>query len=214
MACKSQPRLPKWITGIKFRRMGDPQTPIEVQAPAAQPVVETGHAELFAAPQPEPSNRGKILGVVIVAAVLAVAVLLLFLRTGKNGPSSVQNAVLTADPYATNLAFTQLAMSESTSLAGGKSTFIDGHIRNTGPDTLTAVTMQVLFRNDVGLSPQVETLPLTLIRTHEPYVDTEPISAAPLKPGDDAEFRLIFETVSPNWNQQMPELSVVHVAKR
>jgi hypothetical protein len=125
-----------------------------------------------------------------------------------------QNALLPLDPYAQSVSFTQLAMSQSTSLSGGTSTFIDGNVRNSGLDTLTGIRMQVIFRNDVGLSPQVETLPLALIRMHEPYIDTEPVSAAPLKPGDEAEFRLIFESVPGSWNQQMPELRVVGVAKK
>ncbi len=100
-------------------------------------------------------------------------------------------------------------MSESTSLSGGKSTFIDGHIRNTGSSMVTGVVVQVLFRNEEQMPPQVETLPLTLIRTREPYVDTQPVSAAPMRPGDDREFRLIFESIPANWNMQMPEIHIV-----
>lgn len=184
--------------------MGDPQTYIE--AP--------GQPDLFGSQPPQPSNRGKLVGAAIAVAILAVVAVVFFTKSGKTASSASQNKIQSADAYAQNLVFSQLAMSESTSLSGGKSTFIDGHVKNTGPDTLTGITMQVLFRNDLGLSPQVETLPLSLIRTHEPYVDTEPVSSAPLKPGDDVEFRLIFETVSTDWNQQMPELQVVHVAKR
>ena len=50
----------------------------------------------------------------------------------------------------------------------------------------------------------------TLIRMKEPYIDTEAVSADPLKPGDDREFRLTFETVPENWNTQMPEVRVIH----
>jgi len=57
----------------------------------------------------------------------------------------------------------------------------------------------------------VETLPLSLIRTHEPYIDTVPVSAAPLKQGDQREFRLIFETIPENWNQQTPEIHLVKI---
>jgi hypothetical protein len=57
----------------------------------------------------------------------------------------------------------------------------------------------------------VETLPLSLIRTREPYIDTQPVSAAPLKPGDDREFRLIFEAIPTNWNMQLPEIRIVRV---
>ena len=52
-------------------------------------------------------------------------------------------------------------------------------------------------------------MPLTLIRMKEPYIDIEPVSAAPLKPGDDREFRLTFEAVPDNWNSQMPEVRVI-----
>jgi hypothetical protein len=58
---------------------------------------------------------------------------------------------------------------------------------------------------------QNETLPLKLIRIREPYVDLEPVSAAPLKPGDEHDFRFIFDAVSPDWNGAYPELRVIHV---
>ena len=102
-------------------------------------------------------------------------------------------------------------MSESTSLSGGKSTFIDGHIKNTGNQTVTGITVQVLFRNNEAMPPQMETMPLSLIRTREPYVDTQPVSSAPLKPGDERDFRLIFEALPPNWNMQMPEIRIIQV---
>ncbi len=72
-------------------------------------------------------------------------------------------------------------MSESENISGGKYTYIDGHIKNIGAQTVTGVTVQVLFANDVALPPQVETQPLALIRTHDPYIDTQMVSASPLK---------------------------------
>jgi hypothetical protein len=61
------------------------------------------------------------------------------------------------------------------------------------------------------MPPQIETLPLALIRTREPYIDTQPVSASPLKPGDGRDFRLIFETIPANWNTQMPEVHIIRV---
>jgi hypothetical protein len=153
---------------------------------------------------------GAALGLLIV--VIAVVV---FAVRGHHGevPASA-NQILPLDPYAKDLTIAQLAMSQSTSLSGGTSTFIDGKVSNSGERTLTGVTVQVLFRNDEGLAPQVETLPLSLIRAHEPYVDTEPVSAAPLKPGDEKEFRLIFENVPDNWNRELPEIHAVKVVGR
>ena len=170
-------------------------------------------ASMFAGPKAEPSRRGLVMGVV-GAAVVVVAIVAGVVAHGRKTAPAALNAELPADAYSASLAFTQLAMSQSDNLSGGSSTFLDGHVKNTGADTLTGVTMQVAFRNDEGMAPNVETLPLSLISMHQPYVDTEPVSAAPLKPGDEVEFRLIFETIPTNWNQQMPELRVVHVTKR
>jgi hypothetical protein len=52
---------------------------------------------------------------------------------------------------------------------------------------------------------------LNLIRTREPYVDVEPVSAAPLKPGDSADFRLVFDTIAQDWDGTFPEIRVIHV---
>ena len=102
-------------------------------------------------------------------------------------------------------------MSESASLSGAKVTYIDGHVRNDGPRTVTGAELQVLFGNDAGQPAQVEDVPLTLIRTHEPYIDTEAVSAAPLEPGSEHEFRLAFEDIAANWNQQFPAIHVTKV---
>ncbi len=164
-------------------------------------------------PAPRGSREFPLAAIVIAGAVvLALFAASLFLYRGKPGPA--RGAIQPLDPYAAQLPLSQLAMSESTSLAGGKSTFLDGHIRNNGQKTVTAATVQVFFRNDEALPPTVETLPVTLIRTREPYIDTEPIAAEPLKPGDDREFRLIFEVLPANWNTQLPEVHVIQVATR
>jgi hypothetical protein len=102
-------------------------------------------------------------------------------------------------------------MSESSNLAGGKITYLDGHIANTGGRTVTGVTVQVLFRDAAHEVAQNETLPLKLIRMREPYVDVELVSAAPLKPGSEQDFRLIFDAISPDWDGAYPELRVIHV---
>ncbi|WP_158791013.1 DUF2393 family protein [Granulicella sp. L60] len=175
---------------------------------AAAPV----RSEMFASKPPEdggmPVMAWGVAGLVVLVLFGAV---LFATRSKKAAPS---NTVQPLAAYASSLPLTQLAMSESTSLSGGKSTFIDGHIKNTGSQTITGITVQVLFRNDENMPPQLETLPLALIRTREPYIDTQPVGAAPLKPGDEQDFRLIFEVIPPNWNTQMPEVHVIEVASR
>lgn len=163
---------------------------------------------LFAPRPAEP--RGFPLAPVVAGAVILALVLVLLLVFHRR-PAPPSNAARPIDPYAASLSLSQLAMSESSSLSGGKSTFLDGHIANTGSKVVTGVTVQVFFRNDESMPPQIETLPLSLIRTHEPYVDTQSVSASPIKPSDNPEFRLIFESVPANWNTQMPEIHIVHV---
>ncbi len=162
----------------------------------------------------EPEGSGMPVKAWAVAGVAMLAVFAAFAFMGRRKPAPAPNTLLPLAAYASNLPLSQLAMSEATSLSGGKSTFVDGHIRNTGSQTVTGVTVQVLFRNDEQMPPQMETVPLSLIRTREPYIDTQPVSVAPLKPGDDREFRLIFESIPTNWNMQMPEVHVVEVESK
>ena len=144
----------------------------------------------------------------VVLIVTAVAVLVL----GHGGPSSAITPISAApDPYAASLRITGLAMSEAGNLAGGKITYLDGHIANTGSRTVTGVTVQVLFRTFAHEVTQNETQPLKLIRTRDPYVDVEPVSAAPLKPGGEQDFRLVFDGVSPDWDGAYPEVRIIRV---
>src|ERR1700733_1797546 len=165
--------------------------------------------EMFAAKPPE--DGGAPLAVWGVAGLVVLLLIGGLLFAGRHKAAPSPNTIQPLAAYAPNLPLSQLAMSESTSLSGGKSTFVDGHIENTGGQTVTGITVQVLFRNDEGMPPQIETLPLALIRTREPYIDTQPVSAAPLKPGDGRDFRLIFETIPANWNMQMPEIHIIQV---
>jgi hypothetical protein len=149
-----------------------------------------------------------------IAGLAVLAIVVVLLAAGHRRPSTALNSMQPMASYASSLPLSQLAMSESTSLSGGKSTFIDGHVQNTGDRTVKGITVQVIFRNDEGMPPQVETLPLSLIRTRQPYIDTQPVSAAPLKPGDGQDFRLIFENIPANWNMQMPEIRTIEVIEK
>jgi hypothetical protein len=150
---------------------------------------------------------------VALAAAIVVAVasgLLIFLEHGKRGPAVTPISAPT-DPYAANLPIGGLAMSESSNLAGGKVTYLDGRIVNQGSRIVTGVTVQVLFRDPAHEVAQNETQPLKIIRTREPYIDVEPLSAAPLQPGGQADFRLIFDSVARDWDGAFPEVRIVHV---
>jgi hypothetical protein len=152
---------------------------------------------------------------IVAAAVIIVGFAVLALvggRTPQVTPGGTGMAA--ADPYAAQLPITGVQMSEATSFSGGKVTYIDGQIANNGDRTLTSVTVQVGFHSDVGQFAQRVALPLSLIRTREPYVDTQPVSAAPLEPGKTRDFRLIFDSVPADWNLQIPEIRVISVRSK
>ena len=165
--------------------------------------------------RPAEAEKRNWLPLVIAAAiVLAVASgLVLFYEHGKSA-TTVTPISAALDAYAGNLTISNLHMSESSNLAGSKVTYVDGSIANTGSLTVTGITVQVLFRDPAREVAQTKTQPMNIIRTREPYIDVEPISAAPLKPGDSADFRLIFDTVAQDWDGAFPEIRVVHVVTR
>ena len=148
---------------------------------------------------------------IAAAAVVIVAVVVVLLLEHGKARATVTPITAAPDAYAASLPIIGLQMSESSNLAGGKVTYLDGHIANTGPRTVTAITVQVLFRTFAHEVAQNETQPLMIIRTRDPYIDVEPVSAAPLAPGAQADFRLIFDAVNPDWDGAYPEIRVLHV---
>ena len=86
-------------------------------------------------------------------------------------------------------------------------------IANTGSRTISGITVQVLFRDSrtrshkTRLSPSSSSVPATLTST------SSPSRAAPLKPGDQRDFRLIFDAVSRDWDGAYPEIRILHVRR-
>jgi hypothetical protein len=209
-------RLSMACCGIKSRLMNEQSRPLDkpVNSPdsSRQAQVPEGGSPQPAMFSSKPPEGGRLpIAAWGVAGLVVLAVILGLVFATRHKSQAPPNTIQPLAAYAAELPLSQLAMSESTSLSGGKSTFIDGHIQNSGPQTVSGVTVQVIFRNDEAMPPQVETLPLSVIRVREPYVDIQPISASPLKPGDERDFRLIFESIPGNWNTQMPEIHIISV---
>jgi len=175
-------------------------------AQTQQPDGSGNDSAMFGAPRE--SRAGVPTAVWGAAAAVVLVVVLLLAFTGRH-TAPPPNTLQPADAYAAQLRLSDLAMSESESLSGGKVTYLDGHVRNIGDRTVSGATLQVVFANDEQLAPTIETVPLMLIRMKEPYIDTQPIAAAPIKPGEDREFRITMEAVPVNWNQQMPQIRVI-----
>jgi hypothetical protein len=191
------------------RRMNDPD-PGSSQTP-------TPHREpiLFAAENPSTNsaaagtNRNWMPW--IVALVLMCCGLGLAFWLGRPPANSNGNGV---DPYSKYVVLSHVQVSQASNFAGDQLTYVDGTIENGGNRTITAMTLQAAFPNETGDAPQMLQAPLGLIRSRDPYVDTQPISAAPLPPGKSQDFRLVFDNVSPMWNQAPPALRIVDIGTR
>ena len=175
---------------------------------------ESGPGGFLSQQKSQPESRSWLPWIIAGAVVVAVLVWLTVSSHQQRAARQAQNASAAPDAYASQLAISNLQMSEAANFAGGKVTYVDGTIANKGDKIVTGVTVVVTFHNDIGEPPQIAPMPLTLIRTREPYVDIEPLSAEPLKPGDSHDFRLIFDHVSPTWNQQFPTIQPMHVQTR
>jgi hypothetical protein len=162
--------------------------------------------------EPTPPRAFPTTAVTIASVAILLLVGFFILLAHRHAPPPAPTTIQPLASYAPNLAITNIQMSEAGTNTGGKSTYIDGHIANHGASTVTGITVQAIFSNDDAMPPQLETTQLYLIRSREPYIDTEPVSAEPLAPGGEADFRLIFENIYPSWNTQPPAIHITHVS--
>ena len=190
------------------RRMNDPEShPSPNSTPQREPILfaEESSSINSAEKGAERNWIPWIIALVLICCGLGLAFWLG--RPAANAGGSV-------DPYAKNVILSQVQISQASNFAGDQLTYVDGKIENRGDRTLTSMTLQAAFPNETGDAPQILQAPLSLVRSRDPYVDTQPISAAPLPPGKSQDFRLVFDNVSPMWNQAPPKLQIVDLSTR
>ncbi len=148
-----------------------------------------------------------VIGAVIILA--AVAAIIIF------GRPAAKPAAPAVAPYAENLRVSDLKLSAAENFVGGSVNYLDGKITNVGPKTVTAATVEVIFRNSMGQLVQSETQPLMLYHTGlAGFPDVAPLGAAPLTPNQTRDFRLTFEHISADWDHGYPELRLVQVTTK
>lgn len=184
-----------------------------MKAPDSAPGSQTDPKTALFSPAGEAERESRSPIPWVIAGVLVLGALGLLVVLGHHPePANPGGAGLApADPYAASLPITNLQMSQAGNMVGSQNTYIDGQISNQGTRTVTGITVQVAFRDVGNQLVQKETMPLNLIRTRQPYVDTQPVGAAPIRPGDSREFRLIFDHVAQDWNQNYPEVRIIAV---
>jgi len=160
-------------------------------------------------PLSEPQRDSNWLPIVlgVAAVVVVVGVIAWFSRS--------QPKSAAAPPfYASSLQFADLKMSAAQNFVGATVTYLDGTVANTGDKTVTHVTVEVVFKDAMGQLAQREDVPIHVLQTSGPYPDAVDLSAAPLASGQSKPFRLTFEHVSADWNQQYPDLQVMDVVTK
>ena len=167
------------------------------------------HVPSFGAPQGTEDQSRPPLVPIAIGVVLVLAVVGLFMFFGRNRADHAATPG-TADPYAANLAISDVAMSTAANFAGQEVTYIEGKIKNNGTKSVSNVLVQFVFHDSLGQVAQREPgQRLMVITTREPYIDTAPLINAPLRPGQTKEFRQTFEHVSADWNMHLPEITIV-----
>jgi len=175
--------------------MNEPNEPSPTHASPTEPV-------LFGArnAQNEPGNRTPI----IVGFVLVLTVIAAFIILGR----TKKEVVKTADSYAPYLVVQQAKLSQADNFVGATVTYIDLTIKNNGTRTVVGGAVQATFRDTLGQSVQIETLPLRALIPHGLGGDDEAgdLATAPLAPAETRTLRLTVEHISSAWNQAQPDL--------
>ncbi len=164
----------------------------------------------FSQPQVEEAG-GRWIPLAIGAGiiVLAIGAILIFGRPAKR-PAAPALA-----PYAENLRVSELKLSAAENFVGGSVNYLDGKIANLGPKTVTAATVEAIFRNSLGEVVQRESQPLMLYHTGlAGFPDVAPLSAAPLTSTQTRDFRLTFEHISADWDHGFPELRFTQISTK
>lgn len=151
------------------------------------------------------SKRTIVIAIAVVVAIAGmVALVLREAPRANSGPP----------PYAANLKFSDLKMSQAQNFVGATVTYIDGTLTNAGDKTLIHATVRVIFKDSYDQVAQVEEVPVKVLQTGGPYLDTADLSVSPLASSQSKQFRLIFEHLSEQWNQAYPELKITDVMVR
>ena len=158
-------------------------------------------------PPPIPEERDNSRWIILIALVAIAAVVITVALLTHEKPKNASGP----PPYAANLKFTDLKMSQAQNFVGATVTYIDGTLTNGGYKTVTRVIAHVTFKDSYGQVAQIENVTVRTLQQFGPYFDAVDLSASPLAPGQSKPFRLTFEHVSEQWGQSYPELQVEYV---
>jgi hypothetical protein len=152
----------------------------------------------------ERETNWRAIGIAVGVVVAIVAILFLISRTEQKSPANPH-------PYSVNVKFSDLKMSAAENFVGATVSYVDGTVTNAGNQTVTHAVVEVTFKDSMGQLAQRETTPLRVLQTTGPYPEAVDLNVSPLAAGQSKPFRLIFESISEQWNHEYPELKVTDV---
>ncbi len=161
-------------------------------------------------PTPVTEERDNSRLIIIIAVVLVIAVMLGIAYLLREPPRKV----VPPSPYIAQLKLSDFKMSAAENFVGATVSYIDGTITNTGDRTVTAVAVEVTFKDSTGQVAQLEPLPLRVIRSNGAYNEPVDLNAAPLGPGKSEPFRLTFDRISAQWNHEYPDIRITDVTTK
>jgi hypothetical protein len=152
----------------------------------------------------EPDSSRRII-VIAVGAVLAIILIVAYAM--RESPKAAKPA----SPYIASLSLSDFKMSAAENFIGSTVSYVDGTVANTSNKTVTHAVVEVVFKDDIGQLAQREELPLRVLKTSGAYPEAVDLDVSPLAPGQSKPFRLIFDSISAQWNHQAPEIRVTDV---
>ncbi|MFZ0136130.1 MAG: DUF2393 family protein [Candidatus Sulfotelmatobacter sp.] len=152
----------------------------------------------------EPDSSRRTIAIA-VAVVMVIAIVFAFLL--RSHPKTASGP----PPYAASLKLSDFKMSAAENFVGATVSYVDGTITNAGDKTVTHVTVEVQFKDDMGQLAQRDDIPMQVLKTTGPYPEAVDFSVSPLGPGQSKPFRLTFESISAQWNHQYPEIQITDV---
>lgn len=157
-------------------------------------------------PASEERDSSRLTIVIAIAVVVGIAITAaLLLRSQPRAASG-------PPPYAANLKLSDFKMSAAENFVGHTISYVDGTITNSGDKTVIHIMVRVNFKDDMGQLAQREDVPMQVLKTDGPYPEAVDFSVSPLAPGQGKPFRLTFESISAQWNHQVPEIRVTDVS--
>ena len=158
-------------------------------------------------PTPVSEERDSSRLIIVMAVVVAMAIALIVALLLRSQPKAASGP----PPYAANLKLSDFKMSAAENFVGATVSYVDGTVLNSGNKTVTRIMVQVNFKDDMGQLAQREEIPMQALKTDGPYPEAVDFSVSPLGPGQSKLFRLTFESISAQWNHQVPEILVTDV---